>query len=125
MQSTFLAYHNRIRAEAGVGPLVLHGALNITAQDTASYLAERVVLEHPDDASGVGAQRIFDALPGVVTGGENVGYASCGGQQLLDAWAASKGHYANIVNPEFDVVGFGYATGGDRGFGVVHFADVG
>ena len=40
--------------------------------------------------------------------GENAAWGSVSPQEVVDAWMQSKGHRANILNPEARAMGVGY-----------------
>lgn len=98
-EAQFVALLNRTRARGGLPPLTVDGELTALARAWAQHQADDGHISH---ANPISAGVTADWLKL----GENVG---TGGnvQVVMDAFIASPGHYANIMDPEFTKVGVG------------------
>lgn len=98
-EAQFVALLNQTRARGGLPPLVVDAQLTALARGWAQHQADAGHISHANPiSSGVTADWLKL--------GENVG---TGGnvQVIMDAFIASPGHYANIMDPEFTKVGVG------------------
>lgn len=96
---------NAARAAAGLPALTADAELDAIAQSCAEWQAANGVMAHCDDFASK-----YPA--GWTLAAENV----ASGQSLedvVDAWLASPGHQANILQPETTHIGIGYAVGSD------------
>jgi hypothetical protein len=97
----FLAKINDLRTSKGLRPLALDASISAFAQSWTNQMAESNHLSHnPNLAS----------IPGNWTkAGENVGV---GGDvdTLFQAFVNSPHHYANLVDPAYNLVGIGVAV---------------
>lgn len=98
---------NVYRSEHGLLPLVLHPGLTKAAQGWAEQMRDTGVFEHGDWAG-----RILPHYPNWMTIGENIAAGYLNAQAAVDAWMDSPGHRRNILNPDFEEAGIGYAEGG-------------
>ncbi len=103
-QQTALDLINETRTEAGLPTVRAHLALMNKAQAWAEQLASENGLRHSN-------------LPDGVTGswlriGENVGRGPSI-EAIHEAYLASSGHRANILDSTFNFAGTGYAVGAD------------
>ena len=115
--ATLITLTNDARASVGANALVGASGVQAVAQAWAQRLADADVLQHNPEASA--------QLPdGWSSWGENV--ASGGGlspEAMNDMWTASPPHLENMVNPDFTVMGVGYAvSAGGTVYGVELFA---
>jgi uncharacterized protein YkwD len=97
--SGFVVKINELRLSKGLAPLVVDANLTGIADDWAKTMAQSDSIFHRTD------------LRSGVTGnwrrlGENVGVGP-DVPQLMDAFIASPGHYANLVDPTFTSIGVG------------------
>lgn len=105
-ERTFLDRTNTLRASVGVSALQENDVLTAKAEDWAQHMASTGVLEHSVLSSGLGGLS-WTML------GENVGTSTPTSDTLLtihNAFAASTGHRANLVNNQFTHMGVGVAT---------------
>ncbi|KAB1659457.1 CAP domain-containing protein [Pseudoclavibacter chungangensis] len=95
---------NTERAGAGAGPVQHSDALQAVAQDWAEHLAAEGggISHNPSYAEQVPA-----GWSGVA---ENVASGGTSPQVFHDMWVRSEGHYRNLMNPDFNVMGVGWAT---------------
>jgi uncharacterized protein YkwD len=103
---------NSLRASVGVKKLQLSGCLQTRAQAWAEAMAKQGYIQHNPN---VNPQYACDSSWQLL--GENVGTAGMAtgylgaSKILMVAYSTSPGHYANMVNSSFDLVGFGSALG--------------
>ena len=95
----FVSLLNATRAKGGLPPLTVDPELRSLARDWARHMADAGHISH---ANPISAGVTADWLKL----GENVG---TGGNVtvVMNAFVASPGHYANIMDPEFTKVGVG------------------
>ncbi|KAJ3123540.1 hypothetical protein HK098_001843 [Nowakowskiella sp. JEL0407] len=101
---------NDIRRAYGAAPLRIDTRFTTVAQEQATFQANNCMLTH----TGLYGQALADRVKRITLLsnlylGENV----AAGQQTVDqavyAWRMSSGHMRNMINPNYNVVGFGYA----------------
>lgn len=121
---------NGERAAAGLKPLRLELRLNDSAEDHSAWMIEADVFSHTGRNGSDAGQRMREAgfpFEGDWTWGENVALQSeRGAEGVADDVAdlhrglmASEGHRANILNPDFEVMGIGVERGAYEGFDTV------
>ena len=98
-EAQFLASLNSTRAAAGLPALVVHSELTGLSRGWAQAMADAGAISHASPISGGLTAPWLKLGENVGTGGEV--------QAVMDAFIASPGHYANIVDPEFTHVGVG------------------
>lgn len=105
-----LALHNKARFAAGAMPMTLNPILEKTAQDYAVQMAKFNRLNH----IGVDGTMPWDR--GKANGynwhnyGENIAAGARTPSEVFQEWMDDPPHKANIMNPKFKDVGFGYWT---------------
>ncbi len=124
---------NQERAERGVRRL--HGSelLRAAATRHSNDMVARTYFDHDGPAGGTLVTRV--TRTGYInprmawTVGENIGWGSGSlgtPKAMVEAWMASPGHRANLLNPAFEDVGVGIALGSPRGgAGVTYTTDFG
>lgn len=116
--STLVNLTNEVRAANGSDPVTAATGVGAVAQAWAQHMADTGEFVHNPDAGG--------QLPdGWSSWGENIASGSGGlsPEAMHEMWVQSPGHVANIINPEFTVMGVGYATAADgTAYGVEVFA---
>ncbi len=110
-ESTFLALINQYRAAHGQPILSLSVSLSRSAQWKAEHLGALRYFAHDDKQIGrTWVQRIGDCgYPTSGYLGENLAAGIQSAQAVFDAWKASPGHDANMLKPDFQAIGIGYA----------------
>ena len=98
-EAAFVDALNVVRIEAGLTPLTLNAELGDLAREHARQMADRGEIFHADPISAG-----YDGE--WVKIGENVG-SGANVSVLVDAFIASPGHYANIIDPAFSEIGVG------------------
>lgn len=102
---------NQARAQAGLGPLTMNGALVAAAQRHSSDMAANQFLGHTGSDGSSASQRISEAGYSWATVGENAAQTwSVSAGDVVGLWLGSDGHRANILNPAFIDMGLAYAT---------------
>lgn len=92
---------NRLRAEKGLKPLKLDPNLTAYAQVRASEIAIQFNHTRLDGGS------VFEPPKGWTTVGENNHGGSSTGAGAVESWRNSQGHYKNMINPAFEMIGIG------------------
>jgi uncharacterized protein YkwD len=104
------------RAAAGVAPLSGNPQLTLAAQSYADVMADTGCFGHgcgPVPTLSGRATAAGDARWGFL--GENVAAGQPTPERAVAAWMASPTHRANLLNPEFTLLGVGQARGGVYG----------
>lgn len=114
-QRSVLDAMNADRQEEGLTALAVQTDAQAKAQAWAERLAAEGRLYHSTLSDGIGVR--WCRL------GENVGYGGSV-QGVQDAYMSSSGHRANILNPAWNGVGVGHATGTVNGYQVVFTVQV-
>ncbi len=105
VRAKVLELTNVTRALAGVGPLRAHTQLDRSAQAHSESMAQIGILSH---AGWI--DFIFDAGFDGNWIGENIAQGYKTPDAVMTGWNSSPGHYANIVNPSFSMLGVGCMT---------------
>lgn len=100
---------NSERAAKGMGTLTEDPALSEAASAQAADMARRGVLTHTDAAGQAFVQRAVRAQYSGQPRAENLAWHQKSAAHAAAAWLASPAHRDNIMMPEVDEVGFGYA----------------
>lgn len=98
-EAAFVTALNGVRAGVGLPPLTVNTELADLARDHARVMADAGEIFHANPISG-GYTGPWTKI------GENVGVGA-NVEVLVDAFVASPGHYANIVDPAFTQIGVG------------------
>ncbi|KAJ1735295.1 hypothetical protein LPJ72_001939 [Coemansia sp. Benny D160-2] len=113
-KTTMLELVNTLRQTHDLGALEYHDALLSVAQNHAKFQASFKVVTHAD-TGGLLADRIAarTSTPwhGFRVLAENVGAGIAGEKEIIDAWASSPGHLANILHPKIQYMGVGVSSG--------------
>lgn len=98
-EAAFVGALNQVRANAGLPALTVNSQLSNLSRGHAQVMADAGDIFHASPISA-GYGGAWSKI------GENVGVGA-NVQVLVDAFVASPGHYANIVDPAFTQVGVG------------------
>lgn len=113
-----LGHHNRERRQRGLRELKDgSNGLDDAAQYHAEDMARESYLAHNShDPFRLWYERIarFIRYDGRI-GAENIASGYKYSRDVVDAWMASPGHRANILNPDLERVSFGYARNTSTG----------
>ena len=118
---------NAVRTEAGLNPLTLELRLNDSSEDHSQWMLDTDTFSHTGIDGTRAYQRMVDAgfsFTGSWAWGENIAWQSVRGAagyeddvlNLHNALMASPSHYANIMNPNFEVIGIGIEIGEYKGY---------
>lgn len=116
---TVLTKVNELRAGLGLQPVTRFQELDVVAQEWSEHQAGTSTMGHRPDFTS--------AYPsGWTTGSENVAWRTDGGDVgalIFDQWLNSPGHYQNMVNPDVNSIGIGFAQTSDgRWYATQNFA---
>jgi len=122
-----LLYTNIERKNNGVSTLSQNVFLDTVAQRRAKDMFAKQYFEHISPTGGSASLEADDLGYEYITIGENIALGNFGDDKgLVDAWMASPGHRANIVNTKFTEIGIatikGVYEGRDTWIGVQIFA---
>lgn len=116
--ATVLTKVNELRAGLGLNPVVRYQELDVVAQDWSQQQASQTTMQHRPNFA--------DAYPaGWTAASENVAMRSDGGDVgalIFGQWLNSPGHYQNMVAPEANSLGIGFAEGADGWYATQNFA---
>ncbi len=104
-EAAFVNALNATRAQNGLPALTVHGELTTLSRQWAETMSAKGQIFHANPISA-GLNAPWLKL------GENVGVGPSV-DTLMDAFVASPGHFANIVDPEFTHVGVGVVWNGN------------
>lgn len=96
-RGALIQLHNEARSSSGAHELQIDLNLDDKAQTHAEWMAKRESLKHSN---------LDGDYP---TMGENIAAGQTDEEAVVNAWMKSSGHRRNILNQQFDYVGFGYA----------------
>lgn len=102
---------NNERVAVGVSGLTLNSQLNTAAQNKANHMIANDYWAHVAP-SGETPWDFIDATGYVyLKAGENLAYGFLTSSGTIDGWMGSPGHKANLLDSDFNEVGFGIANG--------------
>jgi uncharacterized protein YkwD len=116
---------NQIRSQNGLPALVYHPQLEADAQAYADFLAAHNAMSHTADGRTLDARAEAAGYTTWTALGENLaaGYATF--TDAVNAWMASPGHRANILNPVFTETGVGCAWNANTSYGWFYVQEFG
>ena len=114
----FLVLINRYRAGKGLKPLTLDKKLQKAAQWMSEDMAAHDYLEHYDSKGRDPFVRMAAFGYNYNTyKAENVAAGQQTAAKVMQSWQNSKTHNVNMLNPNFTVIGIGFAYGKKSRFG--------
>ena len=120
-ENQLLSLANQVRAEAGVPPLQWDEGLTRAAREHAATMAAQQQLSHQFSGEASVHQRLTAATPlHLDRAGENVAYAATV-EEVHDNLMHSPPHRENLLNPAYNVAGFGVVRSGDSLYVVQDF----
>jgi len=111
--SSLLSYTNDYRIRNAVGSLTIDPQLNAAAQAKAEDMAKNNYWSHSSPQGQTPWSFITAAGYNYQTAGENLAYGFSGAKQTIAGWMNSEDHRANILNGNYQNVGFGVASSPD------------
>jgi uncharacterized protein YkwD len=113
-QSDMLALVNARRAEAGVPPLAWCATVAAAAQGHSADQAAHATMSHTgSDGSTIGVRLDRAGYTGWSRAAENVAAGQPSVASVMDAWMASSGHRANILDARLAHFGAGLVDSAD------------
>lgn len=104
---------NELRAANGLDPLEANAALSEAAENHSLDMAEEDFFSHSgSDGDRVG-DRARDAGYDWAMVGENIAAGQNTPEEVVQAWADSPGHRANMLNEDFTEIGVGFIEDDD------------
>jgi hypothetical protein len=117
-EQAVLTVINNYRQANGLGSLSLNGELNAAADWMSNDMAANDRFSHTDSLGRDPFQRMADFGYGYNTWkGENLVAGVDAAQAAFDLWKGSPGHNANMLNPNFKVIGIARAYGDGTTYG--------
>ncbi len=111
VKDEMLADVNRLRAAAGVAPLVEDPRLDAAAQEHAEDMLARDYYDHKSPEGKQVGDRVKAEGYSWRLVAENIAAGHVTVDSVLDAWMQSSGHRANLLRPNATDFGFGLAVG--------------
>lgn len=102
---------NEVRERTGATPLTLDSRLMASALQKAQDMAERSYFSHANPDNQRMSYWINNAGYEYSLAGENLARGFSSTDRLIQAWEKSFSHYINLVEPKFQHIGIGIATG--------------
>jgi len=96
-------------------PLKASRPLNEAAARHAADMARKNYFEHRGSDGSQPKDRVLRAGYKSRLTGENIALGPESAREVVDGWLASPGHCENIMDPRFQDIGIGIATGRGRG----------
>ena len=93
------------RAKHGLGPLTADPKLMAAARFHADYMAKNDCFDHNCRGGPTFIERIGKAGYPYSRAAENIAAGMASPAEVVNAWMNSKGHRANILNPDVDEAG--------------------
>lgn len=97
---------NAERAKEGLSPLTIDTKVQAAAQVRAVECEQSFSHTRPNGSSF--ATALKEQNVSYLSAGENIAWGQRSPQAVMDAWMNSKGHRANIMDPNFTTIGVGY-----------------
>lgn len=102
---------NKERKNAGLKPLIIHTNLTKMAKTKAIDMFKSGDFSHTSPKYG----SPFDMMDAFnityLYAGENIGKGQRSAEEVVKDWMDSPGHKANILNPNYKLIGVGYYNG--------------
>ena len=108
--SLILKYTNQYRKEKNAKALTLDNELCQAANIRALEMAYNDYFEHMRPNGDSYWTVLNDLKINRYSSGENIAYGYDDAKEVSEAWKASKGHYINMVNPNYNKIGIGEYT---------------
>ena len=107
-----LTWTNKNREDAGINDLILDATLSEMAEQKLADLFAKQYFEH-ESPTGIGPSGLAkEAGYDYIVIGENLALGNFDGDKaLVDAWMASPGHRANILNTRYHEIGIAVGQG--------------
>lgn len=113
---------NQIRAQKGLPELTEKKILDRSSDAKAMDMAANEYFDHNGPHKRGLSYFLDKAGYKYRAAGENLAMGFANAQEIVDAWANSPTHYANLVDPEFEEFGVGLESGYYQGMPTVYTA---
>lgn len=113
-EDTVVRLLNEFRARLNLPRLRPDERLRSAARAHSKDMARRDFCAH-ENPDGITPAARMQAAGYPAPGAENVARGQETPHSVMDAWIASPGHYANLVNPQFTKIGVGVSFTGAKG----------
>ncbi len=113
LRTAVVALTNVQRRRAGLRPCKVSPALTRAAQAHADDMAARRYFGHDTKGGRSWAARLREYRPHGPLG-ENIAYGFGSPAGVVRGWMNSPGHRRNILDPDFTLIGIGYASKGRK-----------
>jgi uncharacterized YkwD family protein len=101
---------NKERAKAGLKSVKLCASVGTAARIKADEMSAKKYFSHTSPVYGSPFEMLRSFGITYKTAGENIAKGQKSANAVLSAWMNSEGHRANILNPDFEEIGIGYAS---------------
>jgi len=101
---------NRERAKAGLRSVKLCATIGTASRIKADEMSAKQYFSHTSPVYGSPFEMLRSFGITYKTAGENIAKGQKSANAVLAAWMNSEGHRANILNPDFEEIGIGYAS---------------
>lgn len=106
-----IALVNQERAKQGLKPLTGHTQLGNMAWTKAKDMSQNGYFDHTSPTYGSPFEMMKKFGISYRYAGENIAMGQKTPAEVVKAWMNSSGHRANIMNPNFTLIGVGYYNG--------------
>jgi uncharacterized protein YkwD len=120
IKQKLLQFHNQNRAAKNLPPLKRIAELDRSAQLHNDYMARNGRLTHDEPGRSLG-QRVKEQGYNWNYVGENIAMGQRTPEEVMESWMNSSGHKANILNPNFNDIGFGVSQANNTWWWTVNF----
>ncbi len=125
-ETAVLGLINQYRSANGLGTVSLNGSLNNAARWMSEDMANNNYFSHTDSLGRDPFVRLGEFGYTYNTWkGENLAAGIDSAQEAFDLWKGSPGHNANMLNPNFTVIGIARSYGASSTFGWYWSTDFG
>lgn len=109
--SQVISLVNQERAKQGLEPLTSDAQLNNMAWAKAKDMSDNNYFSHTSPTYGSPFDMMKQFGISYRYAGENIAMGQKTPAEVVNAWMNSEGHRANILNPNFNLIGVGYYNG--------------
>lgn len=106
---------NQEREKRGLKPMKADVQLSKVARDKSQDMIDNNYFSHQSPRYGSPFDMMKAYGISYRAAAENIAAGQSTAKQVMDGWMNSDGHRANILNPNLDTIGVGYAKGGSYG----------
>ncbi|MFD2445100.1 SafA/ExsA family spore coat assembly protein [Bacillus sp. CGMCC 1.16607] len=106
---------NQQRAKYGLKPLAANWELSRVARYKSADMRDKRYFQHDSPTYGSPFTMMKNFGITYRSAGENIAAGQRTPQDVVTSWMNSEGHRKNILNPNYNQIGVGYATGGSYG----------